>query len=266
MTFLSASAMQDPFYFLDDDFWYNGRLASTFVFSLVIIVFARYLVFAWLYKATIEWLTGSPRNRLRGKRKQIRREIWWAFLSTLVFVVLACMGWWFYQQGFTRVYENADKYPLPYLIVSPVLLLVLYETYYYWLHRWMHFPKVFRIVHRVHHESRQPTVFTSFAFHPIEAFLQLVFFPLIILLIPFHYITIFIVFTIMSVSAVINHSGVEVFRSRVLLNHVIGSTHHDKHHTHFKYNFGLYFTWWDKWMKTERTDDSVSSTDHAVSR
>lgn len=266
MTFLSPSLMQDPFYFFDQDFWYNGRSVSVFVISLVIIVFARYLIFAWLYKTLVEWLTGSSRNRFNGKQKQIRREIRWAFVSTLVFVVLACTGWWFYQQGFTRVYENPDQYPLWYLIVSPVLLLVLYETYYYWLHRWMHSPRVFRIVHRVHHESRQPTVFTSFAFHPIEAFLQLAFFPLIILLIPFHYITLFIVFTVMSVSAVINHSGVEVFRNRVLLNHVISSTHHDRHHTHFNYNFGLYFTWWDKWMKTEKNDDNAPTRGHSVSR
>ena len=256
--------MQDPSYFLDHDFWYNGRFVSTFVVSLVVIVFARYLLFAWTYKTVSEWLTGSSRNRFSGKQKQIRREIWWAFVSTLVFVGLASAAWWLYQQGVTRVYEDANKYPLWYLIVSPVLLLVLYETYYYWLHRWMHIPKVFRIVHFIHHESRQPTVFTSFAFHPLEAFLQLAFFPLIVLLIPFHYITLFIVFTLMSVSAVINHSGVEVFRSRVMLDHLISSTHHDRHHTHFNRNFGLYFTWWDRWMKTEKTDDNVSASDQSA--
>ena len=258
--------MQDLFYFLDHNFWYNNRLVLTFIFSLVIIVFVRYLFFAWLYKLILEWLTGSTRNRFREKRKQILKEIRWAFLSTLVFVALACASWWLYQRGFTLVYEEVDRYPIWYLIISPALLLVLYETYYYWLHRWMHLPKVFRIVHRVHHESRQPTVFTSFAFHPFEAFLQLAFFPIIILLIPFHYVTLFICFTIMSVSAVINHSGVEIYRSRILLDHIISSTHHDKHHTYFSHNFGLYFTWWDKWMKTEKTDDIHSASDQSVGR
>lgn len=252
--------MQDLFYFLDHSFWNNGRLALTFVISLVMIVFLRYLFFAWAYKTVIEWLTDSSRNKFTGNQKQIRREILWAFVSTLVFVVLACIGWWLYQQGLTRVYEETSRYPLWYLIISPVLLLVLYETYYYWLHRWMHSPKVFRIVHRIHHESMRPTVFTSFAFHPLEAFLQLVFFPIIILLIPFHYITLFTVFTIMSVSAVVNHSGVEIFRNRFLLKHVISATHHDVHHRHFNHNFGLYFTWWDKWMKTEKTNETISGT------
>lgn len=246
--------MHDPLYFLDSNFWQNGRSVTLFVTSLALIVFLRYLLLAWIYKFTIEWLTGSGRNRFSGRQKQIFREILWASSSSLVFVALACAGWWMYQQNLTRVYTNTDEYPVWYLMVSPLLLLVLYETYYYWLHRWMHLPKVFRLVHRVHHESRQPTVFTSFAFHPLEAFLQMAFFPFVILVIPFHYAVLFIVFTLMSLSAVINHSGVEIFRSRFVLQHLISSTHHDKHHTYFNRNFGLYFTWWDKWMKTEKDE------------
>lgn len=243
--------MQDAYYFFDLSFWHNSRLLATFVGSLAIIVFLRYLLFAWSYKIFIEWLTGSSRNRFEGKQKQIFREILWSFASTIVFTGIACLGWWLYQRGLTRVYQNVREYSLSYFLVSPFLLLVLYETYYYWLHRWMHRPRVFRVVHRIHHQSLQPTVFTSFAFHPLEAFLQLIFFPLIILLIPFHYIALFIVFAVMSVSAVINHSGAEVFQTRILLKHLIGASHHDRHHTHFKYNFGLYFRWWDKLMKTE---------------
>ncbi|MBA3838282.1 MAG: sterol desaturase family protein, partial [Zymomonas sp.] len=29
------------------------------------------------------------------------------------------------------------------------------------------------------------------------------------------------------------------------------TTHHDLHHTEGRYNFGLYFTWWDRLMGTE---------------
>ena len=28
-------------------------------------------------------------------------------------------------------------------------------------------------------------------------------------------------------------------------------THHDLHHSESRWNFGLYFTWWDRWMGTE---------------
>ena len=28
-------------------------------------------------------------------------------------------------------------------------------------------------------------------------------------------------------------------------------THHDLHHAQAGWNYGLYFTWWDRWMGTE---------------
>jgi len=31
-------------------------------------------------------------------------------------------------------------------------------------------------------------------------------------------------------------------------------THHNMHHQYFHSNYGLYFTWWDKLMKTEHKD------------
>ena len=62
----------------------------------------------------------------------------------------------------------------------------------------------------------------------------------------------------MSVSAVINHAGIEVFpqgfNRHWLGKWLIGATHHDIHHQRFKYNFGLYFTFWDRWMHTESPD------------
>ena len=32
------------------------------------------------------------------------------------------------------------------------------------------------------------------------------------------------------------------------------STHHDLHHATARSNYGLYFTWWDRWMGTEHPD------------
>ncbi len=32
------------------------------------------------------------------------------------------------------------------------------------------------------------------------------------------------------------------------------SVNHNQHHQYFKGNYGLYFLWWDRWMKTIRKD------------
>ena len=39
-----------------------------------------------------------------------------------------------------------------------------------------------------------------------------------------------------------------------LLRYVTTTTHHDLHHSSGRYNYGLYFTWWDRWMGTEHPE------------
>jgi sterol desaturase/sphingolipid hydroxylase (fatty acid hydroxylase superfamily) len=34
----------------------------------------------------------------------------------------------------------------------------------------------------------------------------------------------------------------------------IGATHHARHHKQYRYNFGLYFTFWDRLTNTEAPD------------
>jgi len=237
-------------YFLNKDFWSNSFEVIALITILAAIVFLRYFAIAWLYKIILSVSSRSNRNDFGSKKTQIMKEIRWSFLSSLMFALLSALGLWAYQRGLTVIYDDVSAYPTWYLFSSPVLFLLLYETYYYWLHRWMHRPSIFKFVHKVHHESHRPTVFTSFSFHPLEAFLQFLFFPLVVFVIPFHYMVLLTVLMILTLSAVINHSGVEIFRKKFLTRHLIGSTHHDLHHTEFQTNFGLYLTWWDRLMKT----------------
>jgi len=47
------------------------------------------------------------------------------------------------------------------------------------------------------------------------------------------------------------------------------TTHHSMHHQHSKFNYGLYFTWWDNWMNTahnkyEHTFNVITSKKHGI--
>lgn len=224
---------------------------TAFLTTLLAIIFIRYVTAAYAYDYLLKAFTKRNANIYKDKATQIKRELKWSFFSSIVFCLYGGFSFWAYQHGMTKVYDRFFTYPLWYFCLSIIILLILYETYYYWLHRWMHLPSVYRVVHKVHHQSINATVFTSFSFHPIEAILQSLFFPLVIFIIPLHYSVIFVVLLLMTISAVINHSGVEIFHSPFVLKHFIGSSHHHLHHTQYKANFGLYFTWWDRWMKTE---------------
>lgn len=230
------------FYFLTKAFWQNPWLVAAFLTTLLVIIFIRYVAVAYVYNYLLKVFTKSTHNIYKEKVAQIKKEIKWSFLSSIIFCLYGGFSFWAYQHGFTKVYDQLFTYPLWYFCLSFIILLVAYETYYYWLHRWMHLPSIYRVVHKVHHQSIHSTVFTSFSFHPLEALLQSLFFPLVIFLIPLHYTVVLSVLMLMTLSAVINHSGVEIFHNRFILKHFIGSSHHHLHHTQFKSNFGLYFT------------------------
>ena len=248
--------VEQPLYFLREEFWLSPWQIFLFAGSLFAIVLLRYLVFAIVYNSVLQRFIGRKRVRIsQSNRKQWQREIAWSACSSLIFAVLTTVTYWLYTNGYTRIYSGIEDRSYGYFIFTIVLLLVLYETYYYWLHRWMHLPKIYKIVHKVHHDSVHTSVFTSFSFHPLEAVLQFIFLPAMLLIIPVHYYALAIVLMLMTFSAIINHAGIEVFPRRFnkhfLGRWLIGATHHDLHHKTFRANFGLYFTFWDKWMQTE---------------
>jgi sterol desaturase/sphingolipid hydroxylase (fatty acid hydroxylase superfamily) len=107
----------------------------------------------------------------------------------------------------------------------------------------------------VHHDSLVASPWTAFSFHPLEAVLEAIVLPLMVLFLPLHPYIIVLQLTIMTLSSVINHLDIEIypkgFEKHWLGKWIIGATHHSLHHTQFRFNFGLYFTFWDKWMYTE---------------
>src|SRR6195952_1469415 len=135
-----------------------------------------------------------------------------------------------WQRGYTKVYTDINQYGWWYVPVSLIVFILLHETYYYWLHRWMHKPKKFLIVHKIHHDSNITSPFTAFSFHPLEGLLQAVFLPCMLIILPMHYCVIIIQLTIMTISSVINHLDIEIypkeFNNNLLGRWFIGATHH----------------------------------------
>lgn len=232
-------------------------LINTIIFFLVIT--GRYFLVSGLFYGVFyiwypEKWTSRKINQRTLKKGQLKKEIKWSMLSAAIFAVIATITVILWQKGFTKIYTNFSISDWWYIPFSLVIYMLLQETYYYWIHRWMHLPRIFRIVHKVHHDSKISSPFTAFSFHPLEAFLQAIFIPLLLVLIPVHLYVIIVLLTIMSISSVVNHLDIEIYPKGSQKNFskwVIGATHHAQHHQRYKYNFGLYFTIWDRLKKTE---------------
>ena len=50
----------------------------------------------------------------------------------------------------------------------PVVVLLLYDCGYYWVHRLLHLPLLMRHIHRVHHRMIHPVAVDSLYIHPLE--------------------------------------------------------------------------------------------------
>lgn len=186
---------------------------------------------------------------------QIRRDIYWSILSTVIFAISGTALIRLWQAGRIDIYLEIEKYGWPYLFISLFLLLFLHDSYFYWTHKLLHKPYFFKHVHRVHHESRIPTAWTAFSFHPVEALIQAIILPVLLYFVPAHIFILMIFLTLMTVLGIVNHLGYEFypksFRFKKPSSFIISATHHQAHHKKVHVNFGLYFNWWDLWMNTE---------------
>lgn len=222
--------------------------------AMTVIVALRYVASSGFFA----WLTERKRPaHYAGLGRQIRMEIGWSLASAAIYGVPAgIVAWGWREHGWSRIYSDWTQMPLWWLPVSFLLYLFLHDTWFYWTHRWMHRPRVFRVAHAVHHASRPPTAWAAMSFHPLEALTGALVIPVLTLLIPIHVAVLGLVLTVMTVMGVTNHMGWEMFPRRLVESRaghwLITASHHHRHHEHYSCNYGLYFRFWDHLCGTDR--------------
>jgi sterol desaturase/sphingolipid hydroxylase (fatty acid hydroxylase superfamily) len=224
------------------------------------IIFARYFLIAGgAYLLFYLVLGKSLAKRSLRLKPPVSRLIWQdielSILSAVIFALCAALIISEYDLGLTLLYTDLREYGLWYLAVSFVALLILQDTYFYFIHRIVHNRLLFRWIHFGHHSSIDPTPWSSFAFDPPEAIIQALFFVGVVFLVPLHFITVVAALMTMTIWAVFNHLGFELFpssfKSHWFGKWFIGPTHHSIHHRQYTIHYGLYFTLWDKLLGTQ---------------
>jgi lathosterol oxidase len=188
--------------------------------------------------------------------KKIRNEVKWSFVTFTIFALVGTLVHYAGKSGFTLMYRDINDYGLAYFIFSVFLMLLIHDTYFYWMHRFMHLKPVFKYVHKIHHESTNPSPMAAFSFHPIEAILEAMIVPIIIMIIPVHMAAIFLFLVCMTIINAMGHLGYELypqgFTRHPILKYNNTSTHHNMHHKYFNSNYGLYLNVWDTLMNTNQ--------------
>lgn len=223
----------------------------------------RYFAFTFAMWAIL-WIAhrGSWRRRIIQNRSptkaDYRREVLTSIRSMIIFAFITTPAVIMRMNGFA-----VERMPVLEsfwgIVLSVSMLLVIHDTYFYWTHRVIHHQSLFRKWHKTHHRSVSPNPFTAYAFDWREAIVHGFFLGSWVVLAPTPFIALFIWSFIMIIRNIWGHAGTELHPAGMadhwLWGNFTTTVHHDLHHSgKFSYNFGLYFTWWDRLMGTEHPE------------
>ncbi len=241
---------------------FNGIQLSGFWIMLMLILI-RYLVIAFLLFFVFYYV---KKKRWAFKKIQLKfprmndyaREISYSILTSFIFAGIGYILFFTPIKKFTYLYTSIIDFGWTYFFVSILLMLLIHDTYFYWTHRAMHHPRIFKWFHQVHHQSMNPSPWAAYSFHPLEAVVEASIVIVLAFLMPVHPLSISLFLFIMMIYNVYGHLGYEIYPSG-FSNSIIGkwintSLSHNQHHQFFDGNYGLYFLWWDRWMGTLRSD------------
>ncbi|WP_188761786.1 sterol desaturase family protein [Sandarakinorhabdus glacialis] len=236
----------------------DTALLAIIAAQVTAIVILRYFAtsggFAWL--TARRGITAGPRDEVR-RRKQVAAEIRWSLTAAIIYGIPAglMLGAW-HLFGLTRITTAITPAAVLWWLPNIALYLFVHDTWFYWTHRAMHAPALFKRVHAVHHASKPPTAWAAMSFHPWESLSGALLIPALAFLIPIHVSALAVVLTIATVMGVTNHMGWEMFPQRWVNGwfgrHVITASHHENHHQRYTCNYGLYFRFWDQFCGTDK--------------
>lgn len=233
-------------------FW--AILAVVF-FRYLIVALLGFLIFYVIKKSA--WHVRKIQSRFPAGKDYVR-EIMYSVTTSFIFAGIGFVVFLSPLSAYTRAYYTIDEYGTGYFVFSIVLIILVHDTYFYWMHRLIHHKSVYRFVHRVHHLSTNPSPWAAMAFHPAEAVLEAGIIVVVAFLFPVHPLALGIFLLFMMVYNVYGHLGYELypkgFSTSSMGRWINTSVSHNLHHQYVNGNYGLYFLFWDRWMGTLRPD------------
>ena len=224
-------------------------MARKFTVMWAFLTFFTYALYFTLCPLSYWW--NFKRKNAEGKNKakwlgregkdQVKNEIVLSVWSIAVMTFMIAPFELMVEAGWTKLYWDVDKYGMTYFCLTPLLFLVFSDTCIYWIHRGLHHRAVYAPIHKLHHKYKDTTPFSTYAFHPLDGWLQGCPYHLFIFLFPMHHMTYFISLAIVGLWTINIHDRVSM-----RFPYVNCAAHHTIHHTGFNYNYGQYFTFWDK--------------------
>jgi len=179
-------------------------------------------------------------------RNQVWDNIFWSLVSgATTWSVYEVLYLWALANGVVPSFTFPDH---PFVFVAWLLVLpVLTSSHFYLIHRLLHWPPLYKRVHRLHHRNIHVGPWSGMSMHPVEhvIFISSV---LVHFIIPSHPVILLVHLYSRCLGPSFSHSGFEKLLVKGTTVFDSADFHHQLHHRFFECNYGTVDAPWDRWF------------------
>lgn len=188
---------------------------------------------------------------------QVLDNMFWTLGSgVLIWSAYEVLYFWLSANGHLPMLVIVDN-PV-WFVAMFVLILIWSSMHFYWIHRWLHWPPLYRVAHALHHRNVNIGPWSGISMHPIEHVLYFSSFLIhfVVLSHPLHFL--FHAYY-NSIGASASHCGFEGLQVGGKKRVDLGNFFHQLHHKHIKCNYGTIEMPWDRWFGSfhDGTDEAT---------
>ena len=218
---------------------------------LMIVVAGGLHLYFHVYKRQKQDLKYDPRELAKKGRmftlnSQVLDNMVWTLASGVTFwTAFEVLMFWAMANGYApvlNIFENPVWFAVG-LFLTPMWI----SFHFYWIHRFLHWPPLYRTAHSLHHRNVNVGPWSGLSMHPIE---HVMFFSSVCIhfVLAAHPITILFHMQHQALTAATSHTGFEGLVVKDKNRLALGTFHHQMHHRYFECNYGNLEVPWDKWF------------------
>jgi sterol desaturase/sphingolipid hydroxylase (fatty acid hydroxylase superfamily) len=229
-----------------------GWIAQMYVrnFLLLLIVAGGLHLYFYHYKKQGKKLRFDDRD-VRAKNtftfsSQVKDNMFWSLGSGVAFwTAYEVLMFWAMANGYAPMlgWSGSPIWFVALFFLTPIWI----SFHFYWVHRWLHWPPLYKLAHALHHRNTNVGPWSGFSMHPVEhlLFLSSVLIHFVVAAHPLH-----ILFHMQhqALTAATSHTGFESLLAKHKSQLALGTFHHQMHHRYFDCNYGNLEMPWDKWF------------------
>ena len=241
-----------------------GWILAIWARNLVLMALFAGALHLWLFTFSMQGdrlkFDARPLTRDNGAftfRDQVRDNMFWTLASGVTaWTLFEVLYGWGVANGVipTFAFRGNEIWFVVWLLLMPLWT----SAHFYWVHRLLHWPPLYRSVHALHHRSINIGPWSGLSMHPLESLLYISA-VLIHFVLPSHPVIFLVHLYIKCIGPAFSHAGFEAIlsRDRKVMN--AGDFHHQLHHRFFECNYGTVEVPWDKWFGSfhDGTDEAT---------